>query len=211
MVQQPAFATGCRLSISIFHVRYRTDRQGKGEETGQINTLKARVQSQPRSPPKIAGSSSMGIRLPHVFLSSPHATPHRVLQTTGDFRWRAKKRSPAQAWKHSTGLMADAAQVADLMAVTWDAVDRALRPIIGQRGFTALYERSLYLNASVHGWLMDINRGADKPHNITALRDAQAQQSRAEAVAAGCSFVDVIGIPLVREKAKPMFTLAPRR
>jgi hypothetical protein len=95
----------------------------------------------------------------------------------------------AQAWVRSTGSMADAVQVADLMAVTWEAVDHALRPIIGQRGFTALYQRSLHLNAAVHAWLVDVCQDADKPSDIPALRHAQARQSCAEAVAAGATLL----------------------
>lgn len=101
-----------------------------------------------------------------------------------------EERSPvAQAWERGSGWMADAVQVADLMLSTWEAIGCALRPVIGQRGFTALYQRCLHRNAAMHAWLVDVCRAPDQPADLTVLRHAQAEQSCVEAVAAGTTLL----------------------
>jgi len=46
-----------------------------------------------------------------------------------------------------------AVQIADTAVSMWRSIDTALSPIIGRRGFAALYKRSLVLRCADYPWL----------------------------------------------------------
>ena len=79
---------------------------------------------------------------------------------------------------------ADARQVADASVVIWGAVDRALSPVIGQRGSAALYQRSLHLVRVDYPWLAALYESAAQPRDFDALHAALVQQTAGHAAAA---------------------------
>jgi hypothetical protein len=81
---------------------------------------------------------------------------------------------------------ADAAQIADAVLDLWAQVDGALNPIIGHRGFSALYHRSLKLCVGRHPWLAASTPSPMAPADTALLHTALLQQDAAEA-AAGAS------------------------
>jgi hypothetical protein len=82
---------------------------------------------------------------------------------------------------------ADAVQIADASVAVWQAIDRALNPVIGPKGVAALYNRSLTLTIDRHAWLGGISRDALAAMDLAALQAALAQQPAAEAVAASAA------------------------
>jgi len=86
---------------------------------------------------------------------------------------------------HRVGEDADAAQIAEAVVATWQEVDAALTPIIGQRGVAALYKRSLYLTGAAQPWLAGTHKGVPTAMDLAALKSVLAQQSSANAAAGG--------------------------
>lgn len=82
------------------------------------------------------------------------------------------------------GAGADAARIADVLVSTWQQVDIALSPILGQRGVAALYQRSLHLASASHPWLAGTQQGLATAMDLHALKTAIAQRSPADAAAA---------------------------
>jgi hypothetical protein len=80
---------------------------------------------------------------------------------------------------------AGAAHIADLIASTWEEVELALTPIIGQQGVIALYGRSLHLTASTYSWLAGIRESMPPKVDLAALKSVLSQQSSSDAAAAG--------------------------
>lgn len=87
------------------------------------------------------------------------------------------------------GEAADAAQIAEKMAETWQQIDAALSPIVGQRGVAALYARSLQVTARLHPWLAGQPDAAIVAMNLAGMKSAMAQQSGAEAAAGGAALL----------------------
>ena len=79
---------------------------------------------------------------------------------------------------------ANVTQIADGAVAIWRAVDKALSPVIGQRGSAALYERSLHLAQAEYLWLGAAYQGAAEPGGFAALRAALVQQTPEQAAAA---------------------------
>jgi len=75
------------------------------------------------------------------------------------------------------------------MVSTWQDIDAVLSPVIGQRGVAMLYKRSLYLIGPVHPWLAGMHEGVQATIDLEALKSAFAQQSSANAAAAGITVV----------------------
>ena len=75
------------------------------------------------------------------------------------------------------------------MVSTWQDIDAVLSPVIGQRGVAMLYKRSLYLIGPVHPWLAGMHEGVQATIDLEALKSAFAQQSSANAAAAGGAFL----------------------
>ena len=78
---------------------------------------------------------------------------------------------------------ADIGEIADAAIALWSAIDAALAPVIGPRGSTALYKRSLHLSRGSYPWLGAAYEGAGKPADFSSLRAALLQQPPARAAA----------------------------
>jgi len=88
----------------------------------------------------------------------------------------------------STG--AHAEDTANVAASTWSALDTALSPIIGQRGFAALYKRSLQLTRPQFAWLADVQDGVSPVADFSMLSTALAEQEGPTAVAASVALLE---------------------
>jgi hypothetical protein len=114
---------------------------------------------------------------------------------------------------HMVARGASAQQMADAAVLVWRAVQGALAPIIGERGFAALYKRSVYLRRTSDPWLSAAHEGLSLPCDFAALHTALAQQSSANAAAAHSAlllaFCDLlatlIGAPLTERLLKPVW------
>jgi hypothetical protein len=84
---------------------------------------------------------------------------------------------------------ADAGRTAEKAVRTWRALDAALAPIIGHRGFAALYRRSLYLARTAHPCFAAVHDGELQPPDFAALQTALSQQTGADAVAANAALL----------------------
>jgi hypothetical protein len=73
---------------------------------------------------------------------------------------------------------------------TWQAVDAALRPILGGRGVAALYWRSLHLAAADHPWLVQDSVAVDPAMDLQTLAAAIGRQSPGEAAAGSRAALD---------------------
>lgn len=79
---------------------------------------------------------------------------------------------------------ADAGRIADAAVAVWGRIDRALSPVIGQRGSAALFERSMHLVRESYPWLGGASDAAAERDQFAALRAALAQQAPGHAAAA---------------------------
>ncbi len=86
---------------------------------------------------------------------------------------------------HRAGATATASQIADATAAAWHQIDAALTPIIGSRGVAALFKRSLHLNRQDHPCLAAMLESVQTTLDVAPLKSVLAQQSSAEAAAAG--------------------------
>jgi hypothetical protein len=86
---------------------------------------------------------------------------------------------------HRVGKDANAAQIADAIVATWQEIDAALTPIIGQRGVAALYRRSLYLTCAAHPWLAGTHEDAHTDMDLAALKSVFREQSSTHAAGGG--------------------------
>ena len=74
----------------------------------------------------------------------------------------------------------DSHDAIDTLCTTLLAIDAALSPIIGARGVTALYQRSLHLTAATHGVLADVRRDDHQRLDLGPLGQALAGEAPAE-------------------------------
>ena len=84
-----------------------------------------------------------------------------------------------------------AGQLGDEAAATWCAIDGALSPIIGARGFAALYQRSLSLAQAEHPWLAPNQEVALQSGAHETLRQVMALQAADEATVAASRLVQI--------------------
>lgn len=107
---------------------------------------------------------------------------------------------------------AHAAQAASIAVTTWSAMDAALSPIIGQRGFAALYKRSLQLTRVEFPCLATVQEGVLNLAEFSALHAVLAQQPSASAAAASAALLEnfydiltsLIGRPLTDRLLRPI-------
>jgi hypothetical protein len=85
---------------------------------------------------------------------------------------------------------AHAAQAASIAVTTWSAMDAALSPIIGQRGFAALYKRSLQLTRVEFPCLAAVQDGVLQLAEFSVLHAVLAQQPSATAAAASAALLE---------------------
>lgn len=87
--------------------------------------------------------------------------------------------------------------VAACTEALWAAVARALVPIIGQRGMSALYERALHLAAGQHQWLAQA-RGIDgEPAVFSSLARLASEHAVDDAIAAVTTLFEIFDRLLV--------------
>ncbi len=79
---------------------------------------------------------------------------------------------------------ADAGQIAGEAVAAWDAMHRAMAPVIGARGSAALYHRTLHVARATYPWLGAPCDTAAEPGDFAPLRDALASRTAVEAAAA---------------------------
>ncbi|SCC94590.1 conserved hypothetical protein [Thiomonas sp. X19] len=76
------------------------------------------------------------------------------------------------------------------MISIWEQIDAALSPIIGQRGVSALFQRSLRLASEDHPWLIMAHHDVAAAIDLDILKSAIAQQGRADASAGATTHLD---------------------
>ncbi len=84
----------------------------------------------------------------------------------------------------------DAAGIADTAITTWQAIETALSPILGERGVASLYQRSLYLARVDYPWLTAASKTPPQTRDFVDLRAALSQQSNAHAAAANGALLE---------------------
>ena len=82
---------------------------------------------------------------------------------------------------------ADVAQVADMVVTAWQRTAFILKPIIGERGMSALYQRSLYVSGREYEWLRPCYQGIQGAMDLTSLKAALALQQCDVAVQGGAA------------------------
>lgn len=106
-----------------------------------------------------------------------------------------------------------AEEVADTMVSTWQAIDAALSPIIGQPGVAMLYKRSLNVTSAAHPWLTGTHADGPAQLDLAALKSVFAQQSSASGIAAGGALLhtfhellsSLIGLSLTERLLRPVW------
>jgi hypothetical protein len=72
---------------------------------------------------------------------------------------------------------AGADQVAHAVATVWLEIDLVLHPVIGHRGVSALFDRSLKLAAAAHPWLLTDHLAVSAKLDPAVLRAAFSMQT----------------------------------
>jgi hypothetical protein len=81
-------------------------------------------------------------------------------------------------------------EIAATASSTWQAVDAALRPILGSRGVEALYWRSLQLASAQHPWLVGDTAAVQMHMDLQALATAIGGQADESAQAGSRAVLD---------------------
>ena len=78
---------------------------------------------------------------------------------------------------------ASAQLIADRIIEMWEAVARALVPLIGEKGFSILFARCVHLNRTAYPWLA-LGRVGPGPERFAGLSNILEGRSGADALAA---------------------------
>lgn len=105
-------------------------------------------------------------------------------------------------------------EIVDAVLSQWGAIDRALDPIIGQRGVAALYHRSLKLTARHHPWLAGVPAGPLASVDLAALKAVLRQQTPERALDGSEAFFEtfrellasLVGSPLTERLLRSVWT-----
>jgi len=92
------------------------------------------------------------------------------------------------ALRHRAGSDSDASATAHAVVALWGEIDRALLPIIGAAGVTALYGRSLFLAGHAHPWLSVWQQRSAASVDLKLLQSSVAAQIPSDAFAGACTF-----------------------
>lgn len=111
---------------------------------------------------------------------------------------------------------AGAAQIAEAVASMWRDIDHALRPVLGQRGVSALYGRSLHLASPAYPWLAALHEGVPADIDLSALESALTHQGAADAAAGGGALLQtlhallasLVGPSLTAQLLDPVWTFS---
>jgi hypothetical protein len=109
-----------------------------------------------------------------------------------------------------------AGDVAAAAVTLWREIDRALRPIIGQRGVVALFNRSVQLAGVGHPWVVLVLQDANTELQFPAMADVFARQDAVAAIAGGDAQLlvfhqllgSLIGASLTERLLQPAFSPA---
>jgi hypothetical protein len=85
---------------------------------------------------------------------------------------------------------ASASEVAQLVATSCFEIDKALTPIIGERGLTALLKRSLHTASVQQAWLSSCQETLDLKTDLPELMAAFSQQTPKVAALGGGLFLE---------------------
>jgi hypothetical protein len=80
---------------------------------------------------------------------------------------------------------ANAVDVAAAVVTLWQEINAAMRPIIGQHGVIALFNRSVQLTAVAHPWLLGVRQESDSELQFSVIADRFSQQDAATAKSGG--------------------------
>lgn len=80
---------------------------------------------------------------------------------------------------------ADVLHIADAVLSTWEDIQQAIAPVIGERGVAALYERSLHLTRAQYPWMVAVSEPTKLEMNLPALKTLLLQHDCATAAAGG--------------------------
>ncbi len=114
-------------------------------------------------------------------VGSDQAETLRHMERTGSGRSTPRFALIVERGEGATTVVAVAAAIAS----TWSAIDDALSPIIGKRGMSALYQRSVYVTSSAHPALASLRAEAQAAMDLEALTSALAQLDLAGAAMTG--------------------------
>jgi hypothetical protein len=109
-----------------------------------------------------------------------------------------------------------AAAVAAAAVELWREVDCSLRPIIGQRGVVALFNRSGQLTALEHPWLEGVRQDPDAELQLSVIANVFSQQEARAAISGGDALLlafhqllgALIGMSLSERLLPPAFSPA---
>lgn len=113
---------------------------------------------------------------------------------------------------------APSSAVAAAAVELWRDVDAALRPIIGQRGVVALFNRSVQLAADGQGWLLAVRQASETDLPLPAIATVFGAQDAEVAIATGDAQLralhqllgSLIGASLTERLLQPAFSPAHR-
>lgn len=83
-----------------------------------------------------------------------------------------------------------ACDIAQLIVTCCFELDKALTPVIGQRGLVALLKRSLHLASARQTWLADCQENFDLKTDLTEFMAALSRQTSELAARGGGSFLE---------------------
>ncbi|MCR6700302.1 MAG: hypothetical protein NVV68_03650 [Dokdonella sp.] len=112
---------------------------------------------------------------------------------------------------------ADAVRVAVVVVEKMQAIHAALAPVIGDRGVSALYRRSLFLMGREAAWAQSLYAQGEIAGDYTSLRSAISGQTDAEALSSAEAIfsnifdvlVDLIGTALTERLLQPIYHTPP--
>ena len=112
----------------------------------------------------------------------------------------------------------DASDVAAAAVILWREIDAVLRPIIGQRGVVALFNRSVQLAGVGHPWVVHVHQDANTELQFPVIADVLARQAAAAAISGGDAQLlafhqllgSLIGASLTERLLHPAFGSANR-
>jgi len=93
------------------------------------------------------------------------------------------------ALRHQAAHVADAERVAAMAVAIWGNVDRALSPIIGKGGVTALFRRSVFLTLRAYPRLASVTAGDSRLDGVARLQTALSAQTGIVAATANCALL----------------------
>ncbi|HZT55906.1 MAG TPA: hypothetical protein VFA35_06750 [Burkholderiaceae bacterium] len=103
---------------------------------------------------------------------------------------QSQERNPISAFlEGKVAAGASSQDIAESVAAAFDALDRALTPIVGQRGVAALYERSVHLARKAHPWLPVPQGSVPSAIDLRALVLGLAQRTAADAGTGGAALL----------------------